>query len=556
LVNQGDVNPRSLDFGDVCRDSTKDLPITVSNTGNAPLTLNAINSNNGAFTIVSPALPVTIPVGGSVPVTVRYTATNLGTERGALSFNTGGPCGSANLGGVQASGFCVVIDGDVAPRPLNFPPQCVGRSQPQLITVSNTGNRPFTITANSSNAAFAVAPTGAATINPGASRQFTVTFSCTTPGPQSGQISFATSNASNCQFSLDAVNVSGDCQQATGDIEPRQLDFGTVCIGVPAERSFTLSNTGDVQLTVDISPSSPAFAVEPSHVVLPPGASQVVTVRATCGQIGTLTGAINFQANSPCGPVSLTPVAVIASCEQVRIACNVRQRTPFPRVVRPGQNRDAIFELRNTGDRPFTVQEIITIPEETFRVASPQPPFEVTPGPVVLVTLRLVCDSPGSKTGTLTFKGTSICGPFTCGPTGLVGDCPGAAIEVTVPSTVFAPSRDVAQPTEIAQPTELDFSGVKAKSTSTQTLTVRNVGSALLEAAVSTDLDRFEVSPKKFTLEPGAEKELTVTFNAPTLARGVQTDDFTGTLTITSNDPDNPTVNVQLRGVVTRQKKS
>ncbi len=58
---------------------------TIQNTGGAPLTLGTFTSSNPAFTFVG-SLPTSVPIGGSVNVTVRFTPTTTAEAISTISF--------------------------------------------------------------------------------------------------------------------------------------------------------------------------------------------------------------------------------------------------------------------------------------------------------------------------------------------------------------------------------------------------------------------------------------------------------------------------------------
>jgi hypothetical protein len=94
--------------------------------------------------------------------------------------------------------------------------------------------------------------------------------------------------------------------------------------------------------------------------------------------------------------------------------------------------------------------------------------------------------------------------------------------------------------------TALNFGNVTVGQTADQNLTVRNTGSATLNVSpIGSDNARFSTVPPavSFAVAAGGEQTVTVRF-APTFA-GAQT----GTLSINSNDPDEPTVPVRLQGI-------
>jgi len=114
----------------------------------------------------------------------------------------------------------------------------------------------------------------------------------------------------------------------------------------------------------------------------------------------------------------------------------------------------------------------------------------------------------------------------------------GPTATVALSGTGTVPDIDVS-------PTSLDFGVVVPGLTKLMNVTVANVGSAQLNVtAISDPGDPFAVTAPAmpFTINPGDLQTLTVAFS-PT-AEG----DFTGSFTISSNDPDEPQVTVDLTG--------
>ncbi|RPI21631.1 MAG: choice-of-anchor D domain-containing protein [Acidobacteria bacterium] len=103
------VSPAALSFGEVRVGESKDLTLTVGNTGNAKLTVNSVTSNSGQFAATLPAVPFDVVPGAQTTVTVRYTPGSLGSHSGKLtvSSNSGGTAMSAEVAvsgtGVQSA---------------------------------------------------------------------------------------------------------------------------------------------------------------------------------------------------------------------------------------------------------------------------------------------------------------------------------------------------------------------------------------------------------------------------------------------------------------------
>lgn len=82
-----EVSPAALRFGTVAVGQTRELGLTVRNTGNATLALSRVASTNVRFS-VTPAPPVLIPAGGQQVMTVRFAPAEAGAQTGAVQFTS------------------------------------------------------------------------------------------------------------------------------------------------------------------------------------------------------------------------------------------------------------------------------------------------------------------------------------------------------------------------------------------------------------------------------------------------------------------------------------
>jgi hypothetical protein len=108
----GDPAPRlapvaALAFGSVTLGTTATQTVTLANVGVADLVIDAVtlvtSGSQGGFTVVEPAtLPVTVPPGGSTPLTATYTPTDLLADNALVQIHSNDP-GSA-IRGVTLSG--------------------------------------------------------------------------------------------------------------------------------------------------------------------------------------------------------------------------------------------------------------------------------------------------------------------------------------------------------------------------------------------------------------------------------------------------------------------
>ena len=86
------VTPGNLAFGSVAMGATKDLAITIGNSGNDDLIVSGLHVSGGDFSIpATPALPSVIAPTGSIAITVRFSPAAVGAQSGTLRINSNDP---------------------------------------------------------------------------------------------------------------------------------------------------------------------------------------------------------------------------------------------------------------------------------------------------------------------------------------------------------------------------------------------------------------------------------------------------------------------------------
>jgi hypothetical protein len=84
---QLNISPASLDFGNVTVASSATLSITLSATGGT-VTVSGLQSNSSEYTLPGLSLPLTVPVGQNVNVTVKFTPNASGTAPAKLTLTS------------------------------------------------------------------------------------------------------------------------------------------------------------------------------------------------------------------------------------------------------------------------------------------------------------------------------------------------------------------------------------------------------------------------------------------------------------------------------------
>lgn len=109
------VSPTSLAFGSTSLGSTSTLNLTITNTGNADLTISAANFAGGSlFSAPGLSLPLTIPPAQSSNLTVQFAPTSGGSAIGSLALVSNAAASPPNvpLSGTGSQGHSVTLNWD------------------------------------------------------------------------------------------------------------------------------------------------------------------------------------------------------------------------------------------------------------------------------------------------------------------------------------------------------------------------------------------------------------------------------------------------------------
>ena len=270
----------------------------VGTTGKGTLTVTATRAVT-ISTITAPApfgieplaLPRTLAKGGSMSIPVTFSPTVPGQADGALTVQTSD--GETDLLGVHGVG---TKDGlGATPATVAFTSVPTQTSSRQTVNVVNTGTSVATVTAVTLPADPALkvdpetVPAVGQQIQPLTSVPVSITFSPTTVTPVADQL-LITSDRGSLAVPVTATAVSGAAHLQL----PTALDFGDVPIGASATRDFTITNTGNIPMTITKAKAPLGFfsttAPISEGLVIPPGESayQTVTFKPTvAGQAGT-----------------------------------------------------------------------------------------------------------------------------------------------------------------------------------------------------------------------------------------------------------------------------
>lgn len=207
------ATPPLAAFGNVTVGQTSAaVAFTINNTGGAAATgLSLANSNTAEFPVSGNTCGATLAAGASCTLSVAYAPGAAGSDSATLTFTyDGGGALAISLTGTGVGSTPPPGTGQLSlPAGLSAPDTALGStSAAQLVTVSNVGTAPVTVTAITSShpAEFAVSGSSCATVNAGASCSFNVTFAPSAVGARSATITVASNGAGSPQAMVASGN--------------------------------------------------------------------------------------------------------------------------------------------------------------------------------------------------------------------------------------------------------------------------------------------------------------------------------------------------------------
>jgi hypothetical protein len=327
-----------------------------------------------------------------------------------------------------------------------------------------------------------------------------------------------TSEFSNC------IRVEGAPVCAALEVVPPVLSFGIVPVGLRADLGLMIRNTSGTTLRVtSITTTNQQFRSATQVFSLSRGQERTIMVQFTPSQPGPQTGMLMITSNAP-EPV-MVPLQGEGGPPQPDIDAN--PKSLIFGSVPVGNHLDRVLTVRNVGAATLRVSKL-SFSHPAFTLVSPTAPFEVRSGRLMSLTVRFMPPALGLHTSSLTIESND----------------PDEAMFVVPLSGEGLPS----VPDIDVTPLSLNFGSVAFGQSATRTLTVQNVGTAPLMVSsfsLSGSPAYSIISPQTpFNILPNGQQMVTIRFAPTPNTPGVQT----ATLTLTSNDPDEPKVSVSLTG--------
>jgi Beta-propeller repeat/Abnormal spindle-like microcephaly-assoc'd, ASPM-SPD-2-Hydin len=298
------LSPASATFvGQSLGTTSSPLAVTLTNTGSAPLTVTGITVT-GDFAQTNNC-PSSLAPGAGCAISVTFAPTAAGSRYGSVAL-ADNAAGSPQTIALTGTGLAPAVA--LSPTSVSFPSQTAGTTSPaQVVTLSNTGGAPLTITGITLTGDFAQTNNCAAGLAAGASCKINVTFTPAASNNSSGSL-VVTDNAATSPQTVLLSGVGAPAPLVT--LSATALSFPGQSVGAAsAPTPVTLTNSGTAPLTiVGITASGDFAQTNTCTPTLAAGSSCIVNVTFTPPAVGTVTGTLTITDSAGGSPHSVALV--------------------------------------------------------------------------------------------------------------------------------------------------------------------------------------------------------------------------------------------------------
>jgi hypothetical protein len=507
------VGQTSINFGTVTVGSDGTASLVLSNNGSANLTISAVTASGAGFSVGGIATPKTISTGQSAQATVTFSPTAASNATGSITISSNDPTNPTLNVALSGTGSAAPV-GQLSANPasLSFGSMVAGTSVQKQVVLSNSGNAAVKVSSIAvSGGAYNISGVSAPlTINPSSSVTLTVTFAPTAAGTDSGSISIA-SNASDSSL---AVGLSGTGVAASPALtaNPASLSFGSLNAGSSSSKTVTLTNSGNVSVTLSgVSVSATNFSTSgiSTPLTLTAGQSTTLDVSFSPASSENVTG--NITVSTSQGATAVIPI----SGSGVQPALTITPGTATFGNVTVGDSTSQTLQFSNSGTGTLTITQA-SVSGSGFSMSPLSLPISLPAGQSSSFNVEFAPQAAGAVNGTLT----------------VASNAPGSPSVVSLSGTGVAATLTLTFSTS-----NLAFGNVNTGSSSALPVTVTNSGNSNVQITqISESGAGFTLSGAStpVTLTPQHSLTFNVTFE-PTAAGS-----DSGTVTVTSNASGSP----------------
>jgi hypothetical protein len=292
----------SLNFGSVTVNSGASLPLTLTSSGTAPVTITAESVSGTGYSASGSSLPLTLNPGQTATLQLTFDPTVAGASTGslAISSNATGGVLQVVLSGTGAAMATPQLTASATS--LTFGNVALNTGATLPLTLTSSGTAPVTVSAATvSGTGYTVSgSTIPLTLNPGQTTTLQLTFDPTVAGPATGSLAINSNGTSGTiHVTLSGTGTAPLRPQLT--VSPTSLAFGDVTVNATSSLQVTLSSSGTAPVTVSaVTLSGAGFATSGATfpVTLNPGLAVTIQVQFDPTLAGAASGQLTVTSNS------------------------------------------------------------------------------------------------------------------------------------------------------------------------------------------------------------------------------------------------------------------
>ena len=449
-IAQLQVNPTSLNFGNVAVGNSATKSITLTNTGNAGIQISAITVTGAGISGSGVSTPLFLYPSATATVDLTFAPNAVGSVNGTLTVSSDAS-GSPMTIPVNGTGSQAGLS--ISPGNFAFGSVTDGQTKSEAFTLTNTGSGPLTISQLAvSGAGYSISGlTTPATVAAGGSTTFTAVFAPTGAGTFSGTVT-VTSNAPNSpgNIGLSGTGVAGTIALSAN---PTSLAFGNVNTGSSSSKSVTLTNTGTSNLTISqvtVSATDTTTSGITLPVSLTPGQTQSLAVTFSPKNEETVSGNISVSTTQGSSAVlAISGTGTQANLITIPSSANLGS-------VPVGSTSSQTILVSNTGNATLTITQA-NVSGAGFSTSGLTLPLSINPSSSSIFNVVFQPAAAGSANGSLSLISNSI----------------GSPTSLTLSGMGVAETQTLSFST-----TNVSFGNVGINSSSTNGVTITNTGNS------------------------------------------------------------------------------
>ena len=513
----------TLAFGNVTDATTRSLVVTLTSSGNVPVSVNGATITGTGFSLGTTGLPKTLAPGQTLSVPVTFAPKTAGAVTGKITITSNSTTSTIALSG---TGVAATSQLTLSTTTLAFGNVTDATTTSLALTLSASGTAAVTVnSATITGTGFSLGATGLPkTLTPGQTLSIPVTFAPKTAGAATGRISVS-STAISTPTSTVTLTGTGVATSPQLTLSATTLAFGNVTDATSKALAVTLTSSGTAAVTVNSATiTGTGFTLGTTGLpkTLAPGQTLSIPVTFAPKTAGAVTGKITITSNAASGTTStiaLTGIGVATTSQLTLSATTLAFGN-----VNDAATKSLAVTLTSSGTAAVTVNSA-AITGTGFTLGATGLPKTLSPGQTLSIPVTFAPATAGAVTGKITITSNATSG--TTSTIALTGTGVATTSQLTLSATTLA------------------FGNVNDGTTKSLVVTLTSSGTAAVtvnSAAITGTGFTLGATTLPKTLAQGQSLSIPITFS-PTAAGN-----DTGKITITSNATSGTTSAITLTG--------